>query len=322
MADFYLSDLQPLVNLFSRLMGRFIYNRIAKQAHYIVEKYPQLGFSQQEVISTILIFYMHYLVYYFFVKLLQPGHMLMICHYGREKFISAAKGNKVPITELMHGVIVPQHQFYNYPQSYKPYLSESLFPDKLAVYGNYWREIVINGNMLLPDDVFVVGYYLKNVRILPKDKIANPNCKNCILIATQWPLQDKYLQYIRFLKENLDRTEWQVVIKPHPAENAEPYKLLTEDTFIVVANDSIYKLLNKTDILISISSTTLYEAMLYDVCTYVLIFEEIAERSMAIVNDGIGKPLKPNQLPTICSDNKQVDTEYYFAPFQPELLFK
>lgn len=322
MADFYLSDLQPIISLLEKLIGRFIYNRIARQAYRIVEKYPQLGLGQHEVISVIINFYTHYLVYSFFVKLLHPDQMMLICHYGREKFIAAAKQNNVPITELMHGVITPDHMFYNYPKSYAPFFLDSLFPDKLAVFGEYWKEIVVNGNMLPADAVVVVGYYLQSAYLTCSNKTNTMIPKHTILIATQWTLQHKYLEYIRFLKDNLCKSQWQVIIKPHPAENQAAYELLAEDNFIVVTNESVYKLLDNADILISIYSTVLYEAMLYDVCTYVLIFEEIAERSMEIVNDGIGKPLKSDQLPTICSDSKQLDIKYYFAPFQPELLFK
>ena len=106
-------------------------------------------------------FYANYQVNRFLLWVLAPERVLLICHYGREPFIAGCKRLGIPVTELMHGSIVGVDTFYNYPPTYSHLFGRALFPDKTAVYGEFWRRAVIDGRMFPPEAVAVVGYYLK-----------------------------------------------------------------------------------------------------------------------------------------------------------------
>ncbi len=90
-------------------------------------------------------------------------NIVMICHYSHLPWIAAARSLHLPVVELMHGLIVPQHpslcDFKFSPKFSKKPLREHLLPCSLGVLGEYWKKIVDSGKQFHPDDVFVLGYF-------------------------------------------------------------------------------------------------------------------------------------------------------------------
>jgi len=321
MPDLLLQDFEPAIQLLRKIALRFVYNNIQETAQRIVQAFPTLEFSEDEAKEIIFNFYCRYLMNSIILFLLHPSRVLLICHYWREPFIAGCKRNGIPVIELMHGVITAQHPFYNYPRLYRSYFENGLFPDSLAVYGEYWREVVINGNMFPPESVLISGYYVK-IKDLPRFSKRKPreNGQIVILITTQWTLQEQFLNYICFLKSQLDREQWQIVVKPHPAENIEQYVSLGDGNFVIISNKTVYELLEDCDIHISAYSTVLYEAVRYGVCNYILLFEEMLDHSLKVLDSGVGQPLTPNEVPRICDKKTEVDAEFYFAPYRADTL--
>ena len=76
-----------------------------------------------------------YNIFYKYILLKKPQGIYLVCSYGKEALIKAAFDLNVPVYEIQHGVISKYHMGYSFPGvGNVPY-----FPDKILVYGDYWR---------------------------------------------------------------------------------------------------------------------------------------------------------------------------------------
>jgi hypothetical protein len=140
------------------------------------------------------------------------------------------------------------------------------------------------------------------------------------LITSQWTVVQELETYIKFLKENLDRNLYQIIIKLHPNEDPGNYESIIEPGFVSKTLDDIYQLLGSADIHIGVYSSVLYEAIRYQVANYVLMVEQYDELCRPIIENGIALPLRNDQIP----DRHQipsVPSEYFFAEYIPAVLF-
>ncbi|MGB2963464.1 MAG: hypothetical protein WBB69_05710 [Anaerolineales bacterium] len=317
-AEFYYKEDLRLLILFLRFLFQIFNNRdLQTYAENILDLYPELSFSVREVRKIASHFYATFIASKMFLWFIKPSRVLLICHYGHEPFIAACKHFQLPVIELMHGSISDSHPHYNYPPSYSSLFINTMFPDKLAVYGEFWKDNVVRGNMFPEDAVEIVGYYLK---VPDVQKQAQPAEKNVILITSQWTVVDVLYDYVKFLKENLNKTQWQVIIKPHPAERLTTYQDLLEEDFVLLSNENIYKLLQNAGIHISVCSSVLWEAIRYDVANYVLLDDRYQDESHALINSGVALPLGSRQIPDPAA-KPDVPPDYFFADFNPSVLF-
>jgi hypothetical protein len=315
-SDFQLSDFGLPIHALGKLY-RYVYSRrLNRFADRVTSRYPELGFSRKEVLGIVSAFYANYLVNRFLLTILRPSHALLICHYGREPFIAACKRQGIPVTELQHGTMAG-HPFYIYPASYKQVFDRMLLPDRIAVYGEYWRRLLIWDNIFPEDTVVVAGYYLKTPPVL---RNTASDGRTVILLTTQGIYFRHWVDYIQFLTSHLDPLGWRIVIKPHPSENGESYRKLVLDGFVELSDQGTYDLLSQCDIHVSVTSTVLFEAVRYGVTNYVLFVPEAQERCAQIVATNVARPLEANQLPEDCKTGL-ADPSFYFADFDPPVLF-
>jgi hypothetical protein len=315
--DFTFSDFALLIRSTAALIRLVQGRRMRRFAARVTAAYPALGFSAAEASEIAATFWANYLVNRTLVRWLAPDRVLLTCHYGREPFIAACQRQGLPVTELMHGVITAGHHFYSFPPSYSHLFGRGLFPNRIAVYGEYWRRILLAGNMFPPAAVVVAGYYLK---VPAKPQTRETRAARCILITTQPTVQRELLDYIAFLKSTLDRSAWEILIKPHPSEDATAYHSLSEPGFLSVSGRTTYELLAECDIHISVYSTVLYEAILYGACNYSLRAARYAQVCDEIISSGVALPLNLNEVPAPCvMAGGQV--RYYLDDYRPDVLF-
>ncbi|MBN1888233.1 MAG: hypothetical protein JW850_09590 [Thermoflexales bacterium] len=316
--NFCLNDFSLLIRLLSGLTRLTMGRRLQEYAQLVVNTYPGLNFSRAEIANSVAVFYGNLIVYRCLLTWLAPERVLLTCHYGREPFIAACKSRHIPCIELMHGSMAGSDSFYSYPPSYSHLFSQAIFPDKLAVYGEYWRQIVCQGRMFPENTVVVAGYYLK---VPDRPDHLTPHDKTVILITAQPTVQRELCEYIAFLKSRLDRRHWHIVIKPHPREDATAYAGLVEPGFVTLSNQSVYELLIQSDIHISAYSSVLFEAIRYGVCNYALFVDSVASYWNEIVKSGAALALMTDQLPIPCTTSPEAG-RLYAADYNPAVLFE
>jgi hypothetical protein len=315
--DLCLHDLAPLIGFLCVVSYIVLGRDIEDYARTVTQRYPELGFTKRETTQRLLLFYGKFLAYRLLLSLLRPERVFLIAHYGKEAFIAACRHKGIEVTELMHGTILSSHPQYNFPKGCGEVFHRSLFPHKLAVYGEYWRQVVSQGNMFPPDATSVVGYYLKVPDIR---RTARESERMTILISAQPSVQEELCEYVSFLKSRLNQREWQIVVRPHPMESEEAYGSLQQAGFVTVSHESVYELLAECDVHISVYSSVLYEALRYDVANYVLRLDKVSSHCDAIIDSGVAQALTPSQVPDP-SRKPKVTAELYFADYDPSALY-
>jgi hypothetical protein len=252
--------------------------------------------------------------------LLAPSRVFLIAYYGKIPLIAACKSRGIEVVELMHGTIVDTHPQYNFPKSYSHLFRRGLFPDKIAVFGEYWKQVLIEGNLFPPDAIVVSGYYFKVVDPEHGAGRAETGDRTVVLFSTQPKLQREFCDYVSFLKSRLDPERWQIIIKPHPKEDKTVYAPLVEPDFVAVSETNVYELLTHADVHISVYSSVVHEAARYGVCNYALFVDSVADHWRTIVDSGVALPLLPDQIPEFCVPPPS-KAHYYFAEYDPSVLF-
>jgi hypothetical protein len=212
----------------------------------------------------------------------------------------------------MHGHIMRTHPYYNIP-NLRPefFLSmRELLPDAIGVYGQYWKENLIDGKQFSSEQVKVAGYYLHNGGIYKSKQ----DERNTILITTQPHVQKEIIEYVSFLKEKLDAKTTKVIIKPHPAEDISNYLAIQDEKLVYVITGDVYTLLQSADIHISVFSTVLFEAIRYDLANYVLFVDRFARECNDILESGVAERINLDEVPII-NPAALKNARYYFDDF-------
>ena len=207
---------------------------------------------------------------------LNPDNILMICHYHKEGLIFAAKKLNINIIEYQHGLIAKSDIFYNFPHEVKKIKKDCLFPNEIRTFGNYWSNILLNGNFLTKNKIKVVKYFFYlSTYISKKDKKGLKsfvNNRKIILVTTQTYLSEYFIIYLDNLIEVLDE-EYCIVIKPHPNEKIEVYNKYLNYSDVLISNVSTEFLLNIANLHITIYSSTAFDALRYNLPSFYIYNE-------------------------------------------------
>lgn len=193
-----------------------------------------------------------------------PKKIYLVCSYGKESLIEAAKELEVEVIEIQHGVMNKYHLGYHFPHNSEiPY-----FPDKLLMFGEYWYK-----NTSIPlkqEKVEFVGYsYLEKQLDKYRNKLQEK--EDQVLFISQGTIgKELTKKAIEFAKENLDK---KVIIRLHPGEFSRwkiEYQVLYENRYLKNIeisdnnNKNLYEYLFESKYIFCVYSTVIYEALYLD----------------------------------------------------------
>lgn len=221
-------------------------------------------------------------------------------HYQKESLIYALRKKGIKIIELQHGLIAEEDMFYIYDKKILPVKDKALFADEMWVYGEYWKNILLKGYEYNPNQIKVFGYYLyykKEYSAEFKQFIASirQQYSTIILVTLQKNMEHYFAEYIHFLLKDAQQKKQSVVviIKPHPSATQDITQFLdTHFSNAIVVNYPTEWLLQNCDIHFSIYSTTLFDALMFNIKhNYALKHPLFSDYVEGIVKQGIAKEL-------------------------------
>jgi hypothetical protein len=295
-------------------------NRVIQQA----EKNGQFNeYEKKHLLSALHIFFEDFRFYYQMFKNKGVKQVLFISHYHNEGLIAALQLLNIKSIELQHGLIAKNDLYYVYDQQYSGSVSNAFFPDKIFVYGNYWKSILDKGCEFNNGQIEVVGDYLFR---LPKSTTPAPPKENMILICAQKTMHEDYVKYGRQLAVRMkDHPDWKVIVKLHPLEgNKKAYEELKEFGFEIVDLEiPLDTLLARAKIQISIYSTTFYDAIGYDVENLAIKdYGTSSDYAADLIEEGIAFPVAFDEDPVKLFEEKEhtglrfIPREEIYGPFQ------
>lgn len=238
-------------------------NRLAKEAKNI----PLPGFTDY-LYPALQLFFEFFHRYYWAFKGQSIERLFFTCHYHNESLLAACKVLNIETIEYQHGLITRNDVYYVYPEMMKKWHRSCLFPDKIVVYGEFWKSMLLEGYEFSDDQIIIGGStgHIPEIRSkaeqLPKE--------NALLITTQTCITDGYVAYAQHVQRLLQANypDWKLLIKLHPnqieAEKFDVFKDLP-NCEVHGKSSALTELFERAKAQITIYSTTLYDALGFDV---------------------------------------------------------
>ena len=295
------------------------------QSLQFASKSKQFSFTEMSQIrSAMHIFFEEFRVYYNLLKNQPTKKLLFICHYHNEGLIAATKSLGIECIEFQHGLIASNDLYYVYHEQFASVIGKSFFPEKILVYGPYWKRVLENGCEYHSHQIFVAGDYLYRTN---QQKAAAIQKENLILVCAQKNMHDDYTHYVKQLMSHMSVfPEWKVIVKLHPLEKNkdEYYRLESLGVEIRDIETPLDTLLGMAKIQISIYSTTFYDALGFDVCNFSLQnYGSMSDYAADMIAESVALPLLIHENPIHKFLEKQeassplAPREEVYCPFNP-----
>jgi len=206
------------------------------------------------------------LAFRWMLRLLKPKVIFLICSYGQEALLLAAKDLHIKTVEMQHGAISPFHLGYSVP----PGETKLSFPHFLFLFGSFWKNTV--NYPIIDEHLFSIGYPYFDEQRRSFSQIKKEN--NIVIISQQ----NIGVQLSLFAVELAKRIHGsrRVIYKLHPHEYAiwkDDYPLLYQSVkngiIDIVDGDtpSLYQLLAEAKWQIGVNSTALFEGLAFGCIT-------------------------------------------------------
>ena len=250
---------------------------------------------------------------------------------GSSRFlVFASKIYNIPSIGLQHGRLAKVGLSYNYSEKdilgYKGNLSVQL-ADKTAVFGKYYRNFLMNVGNYAPEKIAVTGQprmdlFFDNKKNYSRKELCkklgiNPN-KKLIVFATErfQDSSDAGFALTAIIKSLKNNSNVELVVKVHPSEEEDYYRnLLDEQEYSAIVRKDIdlYALLFCCDLLISISSTVMFEAL---IANKPIIQLNLLERYNLFDDEYYEK----GKIITVATDQNQLAQSINYLLFDKSLL--
>lgn len=195
-------------------------------------------------------------------RIKKPKDIYLVCSYGKEGLIHAAHQNKINVIEFQHGVMGNYHLGYSFPDNVKV----SYFPDKIFLFGEFWKK-----NTKLPIDQIEVDYFdfeyltsrLNSYRSVEKHKqvlvLSQPgNIKDLINITLRLSDKNKGFNFT-FRLHPKERKDWE-------SNYTQLYKesVNRENLEIDSGENELYEQIAKSEFVLGVNSAAVFESVMLD----------------------------------------------------------
>ena len=208
------------------------------------------------------------LVYKYIFKTINPKVVILSCYYNYQHLtlIKICKELGIKTIELQHGSIDNLHLAYNILDNE---IITKFLPDYFFTWGNIWTKSI--RFPIKKNHIISVGYPYIEKRVNELENYNVTNKKNLLFIS------QKNIDLLKLAVElnKIMNDDYEIVYKLHPTElyqwKETCIDYLNSDISIISDNENdIFYYINKADFVISINSTTLFEAAAFDktICIY------------------------------------------------------
>jgi len=308
--------LAPINNDEKKLINdiQITYKRISNSGLFNESDLQNIAFAFQN-------FFNKYKIWSSLLAIVNPQQMFCIVHYHNEGKILAFKRKGIKVIELQHGLIATTDIFYVFPAQTKSIIHKALFADEIWVYGNYWKQVLEKGVEYLYK-IKVAGYYLfdnfKGYEAIEKEIDDFSAGNNLIIITTQTTMHKAFIAYTLWLAKDIETRNlpYKILVKTHPLEKQEHYAILHQTAGVKMVNHPLPVLFKKTQMHVTIYSTTLYDGARAGVSGFALYNEQYKDYIQEIIQSGVAQPLAEKENPIdLVTHLKTVDAGFYYSEF-------
>ncbi len=184
---------ERLLDLFTFILSYFITYEIKNDR--VLDLIKQDYFLQFNERRFLKLFVAEKLVYTYLYKLYKPKAVFITCFYNREAKIRAAKELGIPVIEIQHGIIGPNHYAYNHKV-----MSRDYYPDYLLSFVEYEYASSSEDFIFEKDRVYPVGNYY--IDYINSKEISNPlrkltnKYKRSVAVTLQSTVEEETVEFV------------------------------------------------------------------------------------------------------------------------------
>lgn len=278
-------------------------NRGAELIAWFYSKVLRKGRSLHD--RDIINFYIIRHIWRLIFIVLRPKAVFTFVWYGKEAIVAAAKSLGIKVYDVQHGIIYTSHPHYQLASA--PAGSEVMRPDECLVYGEFWKEKLLR-SAWPADRVQVVGYCLD---MAPAQ---TPDCTKPYILYTSQPHTHAAIKtHIAAVLDAVVQRGWQIVIALHPSDGPDAYHDIRVMSGVSIGAVDSYDLLRHCHVHVSVSSTLLWESMLFNKPSYVLNYGVEAQDLLNdFVGYGFGRSLALDAFPEPFQIPLSPSPDYFF----------
>ncbi|MFM7729909.1 MAG: hypothetical protein ACKO6L_02610 [Flavobacteriales bacterium] len=220
--------------------------------------------------ASLHVFFVEFRRYYQVFKNQPTKRVIFTCHYHNEGLLAALKILNIECVEIQHGLIAKNDMYYVYHEQFAHAISRGFFPDKIIVYGRYWKSILEAGCEFRSHQIQIGGDYLFRLKSTSYTGVPK---ENLVVICSQKNLHEDYVAYGRLMASYLkSHPDWKCIIKLHPLEQKKHEYDCLKELGLEIADVEVPldSLLTRCKLQISIYSTTFFDALGMDVINFSL----------------------------------------------------
>lgn len=286
--------------LFSKLTRLFYNTKLNDKEIYLIElirKEINENFKIEIDIFSIIKrdirnFKSQYFFYKLLFKLIKPKEIYIVNSSDKPYIIAAAKKQKITVNELQHGLISDCDIVNNFPDT-EPDLLE-YFPSRFFKWNNIdmcYAKLPLSKDNIVPFKNKHLDKWIRKTINIVKEK-------NTILVISQ-PFES--LNILEYIENNISQLkDYKFIYKIHPAEEKQIIKKIGEkliakytNIYFIENEESIYYLLKKSEYVLGVYSSALFEAQLFE-CKIILLDLEGVEMSLPLIKNNKAKLLNFN----------------------------
>ncbi|KUF08603.1 hypothetical protein [Leucobacter sp. G161] len=187
-------------------------------------------------------------------------YMQMAAYGDRSNLIRVAHDRGISVAELQHGWIGAAHAAYNFGRAFFDSELTSSLPDTLFTFGQYWGK-----DLSFPGRIVPVGKPPLETTCLSAPSY-DARQQRLLVISSEYET-GKLIEAVTLLKRHLP-DEWEVVLRPHPAERADGVVRFEEALSHGAVLDPMVDLnasLSASRAVVGMTSTVLFEALPFNI---------------------------------------------------------
>jgi hypothetical protein len=224
---------------------------------------------------------------------------------GQFALMDACRNRKVGFVELQHGVFTAVHP--NVLPKELPSQASVIKPSILAVYGNFTRDVLLGSALEADGRIEAVGApFIERARML-RDSAFQPSEEVKVTITTQGVATEQLCQFVTVFLQNAN-LPMKIYIKLHPAYDVEEelyVRYLGSEPRVEIISGksarSTHELIALSDLHLSISSASHYDALGIGTPTGIIPFETYQSVSSILQHEGAFLVDNPERFAAIVS---------------------
>lgn len=236
-------------------------NKIEEGFYYYYKKHIYYSIKNQLSLSE------------YYKKLLSKlSAKIVICHDLYPNINLWAKELGIKTAQFQHGIISKSSVGYNFGSFFFKEEGKKYLPDYLLTRGDKWNEFTNT-----PSKIITIGYpfFTKKTEEYKRKNLVQGRKENIrtILFISQCAYRSEFAIYAKYLVDNLNEEEYNIIFKLHPKcqDRYSEYEDLKGYTNIeIVKKGDIYSLFSKSDMIVSCSSTAIFEALPFNKTIFIL----------------------------------------------------